>query len=207
MKIPNVIGTFCHSLSTLTVVLVLFFCCWISVDAAQQPNVLVILADDLGYSDLGCYGGEIPTPNIDALAAGGARLTQFYTSARCCPSRASLMTGLYPTQAGIGDFVSHKPNKKRGPGYLGRLSDHCVTLAEVLKPAGYGCYYVGKWHMHTTTGPIVRGFDEFYGYTKDHSHDQSSAMFPSSRWTVGHRHTHASIWKWRLELSQAKMTR
>ena len=88
MKIPNVIGTFCHSLSTLTVVLVLFFCCWISVDAAQQPNILVILADDLGYSDLGCYGGEIPTPNIDALAAGGARLTQFYTSARCCPSRA-----------------------------------------------------------------------------------------------------------------------
>ena len=177
MKILNVIGTFCHSLSTPFAVLVLFFGCLVSVDAAQKPNVLVILADDLGYSDLGCYGGEIPTPNIDALAAGGARLTQFYTSARCCPSRASLMTGLYPTQAGIGDFVSSKPNKKRGPGYLGRLSDHCVTLAEVLKPAGYGCYYVGKWHMHTTTGPIVRGFDEFYGYTKDHSHDQYDAGY------------------------------
>ena len=143
----------------------------------DQPNIVVILADDLGYSDLGCYGGEIDTPNIDALASGGVKMTQVYNSARCCPSRASLMTGLYPTQAGIGDFTTGKPHATRGPGYLGRLRDDCVTMAEVLKPAGYGCYYVGKWHMHTATGPIKRGFDEFYGYTQDHSHDQYDADY------------------------------
>lgn len=144
---------------------------------ADPPNIIVILADDLGYSDLGCYGGEISTPHIDALAAGGVKFTQFYNSARCCPSRASLMTGLYPTQAGIGDFTTDKPDKHRGPGYLGRLRDDCVTMAEVLKPAGYGCYYVGKWHMHPETGPIKRGFDEFYGFTRGHSHDQYDADY------------------------------
>ncbi len=143
----------------------------------ERPNILLILADDLGYSDLGCYGGEIDTPNIDALAGRGVRFTQLYNSARCCPSRASLMTGLYPSQAGIGDFTMDKPSPNRGPGYLGRLNDQCVTLAEVLKPAGYGCYYVGKWHMHEETGPIKRGFDEFYGYTRDHSHDQYDADY------------------------------
>ncbi|MEM1069557.1 MAG: sulfatase-like hydrolase/transferase [Planctomycetota bacterium] len=138
----------------------------------DQPNIILILADDLGYSDLGCYGGEMNTPNIDALAAKGVRLTQVYNSARCCPSRASLMTGLYPTQAGIGDFTTNKPNPTRGPGYLGRLNDNCATIAEVLKPAGYGCYYVGKWHLHQDTGPIKRGFDEFYGYTQGYAHNQ-----------------------------------
>jgi arylsulfatase A-like enzyme len=151
----------------------------------QRPNVLVILADDLGFSDLGCFGGEIHTPHLDALAHRGARLTQLYTSARCCPSRASLMTGLYPSQAGIADFTSDKPNLKRGPGYLGRLNDQCVTLAELLGPAGYGCYYVGKWHLHPQTGPIKRGFHEFYGYTDDHSHDQYDGAyyrrFPADR--------------------------
>ncbi|MEN1680439.1 MAG: arylsulfatase [Planctomycetota bacterium] len=147
-----------------------------SVNAAR-PNLVIVLADDLGYSDLGCYGGEIKTPNIDRLADGGVKLTQMYNSARCCPSRASLMTGLYPAQAGIGDFTTNRPNRERGPGYLGRLNDRCVTLAEALKPAGYGCYYVGKWHMHTETGPIKRGFDEFYGYTRGHSHDQYDADY------------------------------
>jgi len=145
--------------------------------AAEQPNIIIILADDLGTSDLGCYGGEINTPNIDALATGGVRFTQFYNSARCCPSRASLMTGLYPSQAGIGDFTTGNPSPTRGPGYLGRLNNQCATIAEVLKPAGYGCYYVGKWHMHEQTGPILRGFDEFYGYTRGHSHDQYDAGY------------------------------
>ncbi len=147
------------------------------VRSSEQPNIVLILADDLGYSDLGCYGGEIRTPNIDALAAGGVRFTQLYNSTRCCPSRASLMTGLYPSQAGIGDFTTPRPSPTRGPGYLGRLNEQCVTLAEVLEPAGYGCYYVGKWHMHPETGPIRRGFDEFYGYTNDHSHDQYDAEY------------------------------
>ena len=141
-------------------------------EETSRPNIIVILADDLGYSDLGCYGGEIETPNIDSLAAGGVKCTQLYNSARCCPSRASLMTGLYPSQAGIGDFTTNNPHPTRGPGYIGRLNDDCVTIAEALKPAGYGCYYVGKWHLHQETGPIKRGFDEFYGYTEGHSHDQ-----------------------------------
>ena len=144
---------------------------------AEKPNILVVLCDDLGYSDLGCYGGEIDTPNIDALATNGVRFESFYNSARCCPSRASLMTGLYPPQTGIAEFTNRRPNKKLGPAYLGRLNDRCVTLAEVLKPAGYGCYYVGKWHLHNETGPVKRGFDEFYGYTFNHSHNQWDADF------------------------------
>jgi arylsulfatase A-like enzyme len=144
----------------------------VSAYAADRPNMIVILADDLGYSDLGCYGSEIPTPHIDALAKGGVRFTQMYNSARCCPTRASLMTGLYPTQAGIGDFTTNNPAENKGPGYLGHLRNDCATLAEMLKPSAYRCFYVGKWHMNSKTGPIERGFDEFYGYIDDHSHDQ-----------------------------------
>ncbi|MEP6754992.1 MAG: arylsulfatase [Chthonomonadales bacterium] len=115
-----------------------------------RPNVLLILADDLGFSDLGCMGGEISTPNLDAMAKSGLLLTQFYNSARCCPSRASLLTGVHPHQAGF-------------PAMSGSLSDQAVTLPEVLKPAGYNCYMVGKWHLSERTGPVIRGFDEFYG--------------------------------------------
>ncbi len=113
----------------------------------NKPNIMVILADDLGYSDLGCYGGEIRTPNLDALAAKGLRFTQTYN---CCPSRASLLTGLYPHQAGVGLMTG----KDQGlPGYRGRLTDQCVTLAEVLRPAGYATLACGKWHLKP--GPIV----------------------------------------------------
>jgi arylsulfatase A-like enzyme len=129
--------------------------------AERPPNILLILADDLGYSDLGCYGGEIATPNIDALAAGGLRFTQFYNGARCCPTRASLLTGLYPHQAGVGDMTGDAGVKN--PGYRGRLSERCVTIPEVLRTAGYRTYMVGKWHLTNNPGPIRRGFDEFYG--------------------------------------------
>lgn len=129
--------------------------CWVGslalgAAATPRPNILLILADDLGWSDVGCYGSEIKTPNIDALARGGLRFSQFYNSARCCPSRASLLTGLHPHQAGVPDM--------RGP-----LNQQCVTLPEVLKPAGYNAYMVGKWHLGNNTNPVVRGFDEFYG--------------------------------------------
>ena len=144
---------------------------------ADRPNIVLVLLDDLGYSDLGCYGGEIRTPNIDTLASGGLRFESFYNSARCCPSRASLMTGLYPPQAGIASFTTRTPDPDRGPAFLGRLNDRCATLAEAIGPDGYGCYYVGKWHLHNETGPIDRGFDEFFGYTFDHSHDQWDADF------------------------------
>src|SRR2546421_6484625 len=97
--------------------------------AARRPNIIIILADDMGFSDVGCYGGEIRTPNIDRLASEGVRFTQFYNMARCCPTRASLMTGLYPHQAGIGAM-----NQDLGkPAYRGELNDRGVTIAEVLR--------------------------------------------------------------------------
>ncbi|SKA98591.1 arylsulfatase [Prosthecobacter debontii] len=137
--------------------------------AASRPNIILIMADDMGYSDLGCYGSEIQTPNLDALAHKGVRFTQFYNTGRCCPTRASLLTGLYPHQAGIG----HMMEDKGLDGYRGELSRDSVTIAEVLKPAGYRTYMVGKWHVTKKTQPageqdksnwpLQRGFDRFYG--------------------------------------------
>lgn len=123
----------------------------------NKPNIVVILVDDMGFSDIGCYGSEIPTPNLDALAAGGVRFTQFYNTGRCCPTRASLLTGLYPHQAGVG----HMTDDKGVPGYQGRLNDSCVTIAEVLKPVGYFTAMSGKWHVGQNYGvtPWGRGFD------------------------------------------------
>jgi arylsulfatase A-like enzyme len=125
-----------------------------------RPNIVLILADDLGYSDVGCTGGEIATPNLDALAAGGMRFTQFYNGARCCPTRASLLTGLYAHQAGVGHMVEDRGR----PGYLGRLNDRCATLAEVLGPAGYRTLLSGKWHVGGARPhwPVDRGFDRSY---------------------------------------------
>ncbi len=121
------------------------------------PNVVVILVDDMGYSDLGCFGSEIPTPNLDGLAAGGVRFTSFYNTGRCCPTRASLLTGLYPHQAGVG----HMMEDKGVPGYRGRLNDSAATLGEVLKGAGYFTAMSGKWHVgqHAGVAPWNRGFD------------------------------------------------
>ncbi|HEX8914843.1 MAG TPA: arylsulfatase [Humisphaera sp.] len=135
--------------------------------AADRPNIVVILSDDMGYSDLGCYGGEIRTPNLDALAAGGVRFTQFYNTARCCPTRASLLTGLHPHQAGVGHMTSDGGRD----GYRGQLNDRCVTIAEALRPGGYRTYMCGKWHVSRNTKPdgdksvwpVQRGFEKFYG--------------------------------------------
>lgn len=130
----------------------------------RRPNIIVMMADDMGISDVGCYGSEIDTPNIDRLASGGLRFTQFYNAARCCPTRASLLTGLYPHQAGVG----HMMNDYGLPGYRGDLNRKCVTLAEALKPAGYTTLMSGKWHV-TPIGspqdnwPRQRGFDRFFG--------------------------------------------
>ncbi len=137
--------------------------------ATERPNVVVILCDDMGFSDVGCYGSEIPTPNIDKLAAGGVRFTQFYNTARCCPTRACLLTGLYPHQAGVGHMMEDRGEKF--PGYRGNLNANCVTIAEALKPAGYHTYAVGKWHVTRNirpdapkhNWPLQRGFDRFYG--------------------------------------------
>ncbi|MFP4499711.1 MAG: sulfatase-like hydrolase/transferase [Candidatus Hydrogenedentota bacterium] len=130
----------------------------------KRPNIIVILADDMGFSDIGCYGGEVATPNIDALAAGGLRFTQAYSAARCCPTRAALLTGLYPHQAGVGKMVSHDGGVEHGP-YQGFLNDRCVTIAEALKPAGYSTYMSGKWHVgeRPEHWPRERGFDRYFG--------------------------------------------
>ena len=147
---------------------------------AARPNIIIILADDLGYSDLGCYGSEIATPNLDRLAKEGQQWSQFYTTPRCCPSRAALLTGLYSHQAGIG----HMMEDRRAPGYRGELNHQCATIAEVLRPAGYHTMMVGKWHVahvyfdgkhqlnfesdkpfwESKAGwPMQRGFDQYFG--------------------------------------------
>jgi arylsulfatase len=142
--------------------------------APDRPNIIVILSDDVGYSDLGCYGGEIATPNLDSLAAGGLRFTQFYNTARCCPTRASLLTGLYPHQAGVGymtDRADYSAKAMINEWYAGDLRPDTATIAEVLRGAGYGTYAVGKWHVakHIEEGesqhnwPLQRGFDRYYG--------------------------------------------
>ncbi len=137
---------------------------------AQRPNIILIMSDDMGYSDLGCYGGEINTPNLDALAEKGVRFSQFYNSGRSCPTRASLMTGLHPHQTGIGHMTNDPENPVAFdinlPGYRGFLNKNCVTIAEVLKEAGYTTLMTGKWHlgMHKEEQwPLQRGFDRFYG--------------------------------------------
>jgi arylsulfatase A-like enzyme len=129
--------------------------------AAAKPNIIVILADDMGFSDLGCYGSSIDTPHLDSLAANGLRFTDFHNTSRCCPTRASLLTGLYPHQAGVGHMVKDEGK----PGYRGRLNESCVTIAEALKPAGYATLMTGKWHVGENKGhhPLDRGFDRFWG--------------------------------------------
>lgn len=135
--------------------------------AEAPPNIILIMGDDMGYSDLACYGGEINTPNLDRLAAGGLRFTQFYNTARCCPTRASLLTGLYPQQAGVGHMV----NDRGTEAFRGDLSERAVTIAEVLKSADYATYMSGKWHVtpyvvedpDKKNWPRQRGFDKFFG--------------------------------------------
>ena len=142
----------------------------------SRPNIILILADDMGYSDIGCFGGEIKTPNLDGMAATGIRMSQFYNTARCCPSRASLLTGLNPHQAGIGHMI----NDYGYDGYRGYLNASSVTIAEVLSTNGYRTQMSGKWHVGgeidiqdrdswSTAGepgkptPTQRGFQHYFG--------------------------------------------
>ncbi len=134
-----------------------------------RPNIIIIMSDDMGYSDIGCYGGEIPTPTLDRLAAGGLRFSQFYNMARCCPTRASLLTGLHPHQAGMGHMTG-APEGRPEP-WQGNLSHRAVTIAEVLRGAGYATYMCGKYHVTKReragdkpyNWPLQRGFERFYG--------------------------------------------
>ncbi len=142
----------------------------------ERPNIVVILADDMGFSDIGCFGAEIRTPTLDRLGENGVRFSQFYNCARCCPTRASLLTGLGPHQAGVGHMVG---DHGVGPAYQGYLRQDGLTIGEALKAGGYRTLYAGKWHASSGAGvdngtkyppgdprnpyPLSRGFDRFYG--------------------------------------------
>ena len=152
-----------------------------------RPNVVVILVDDMGWSDIEPFGSEIPTPNLNALAARGIRFTQFYATPRCSPTRASLLTGLYPHQAGMG----HLDNVIR-PGSLGttgRLNDSSVTIAEVLHEAGYFTAMSGKWHLGQDNGtpPWQRGFDRVLSLRA------GGMFFPNQNFPGGGRHSHQPV--------------
>jgi arylsulfatase len=121
--------------------------------ADARPNIVIILADDLGFSDIGCYGGEINTPNLDYLAANGVRFSNFYNISRCCPSRASLLTGMYNHNAGIGEMTEDR----HLPGYRGHLTDSVATIAELLKLSGYHTAMSGKWHVSNTVEQQNKG--------------------------------------------------
>lgn len=135
-----------------------------SQSSQTQPNIIIILADDLGFSDIGCYGAEIETPNLDQLAREGLRFTQFYNCAICSPTRAALLTSLYPHKVGLGDLVN-TTGEKRPPAYQGYLSDQCLTIAEALTPTPYRRLMSGKWHLgeFRPHWPLDRGFEEYYG--------------------------------------------
>ncbi|WP_443947304.1 arylsulfatase [Pedobacter sp. AW1-32] len=155
---------------------------------SERPNIVVIMADDLGFSDVGCYGGEINTPNIDFLAKNGLRYRSFYNTSRCCPTRASLLTGLYNQQAGIGKMTEAEDE----PGYLGHLGENTVTLAEVLKNAGYHTAMSGKWHVSNTN--VQKNPKEqlaWLNHQKDYGDFSPIAQYPTSR---GFEHFFGTIW-------------
>jgi arylsulfatase len=172
----------------------------------KRPNIVVILVDDMGFSDISAYGSEIPTPNVDALAAGGIKFSQFYNTARCSCSRASLLTGAYPHQAGLGHLEAVAV-----PGSLGlhgKLEDRVVTMAEVLKGAGYFTGMAGKWHLGMTrgVGPWQRGFDRSIAspeggiYFPDQTNDRGQPLnlfidgqrYPANAPEVGHGEWYSS---------------
>ncbi len=142
----------------------------------EKTNIVIVLVDDMGWSNIGCYGGMIETPNLDQLAETGVRFNQFYNTARCCPSRASLLTGLSPHEAGVGHMTFKRTGNKPSViaermempySYRGWLGEAVPTLPEMLKVAGYSTYMTGKWHVGSSdpnTWPRQRGFDRFYGF-------------------------------------------
>ncbi|SDS92737.1 arylsulfatase [Pseudomonas oryzae] len=135
-----------------------------STDPAR-PNILLIVADDMGHADLGSFGGEIDTPNLDSLAASGVRMSNFQAAPACSPTRAALLTGVDPHLAGLGNMAEElAPNQEGKPGYEGHLNERVVTVASLLRDAGYNTYLSGKWHLGKSedTGPDDRGFERSF---------------------------------------------
>ena len=131
----------------LRIHLVFLFCLAAETFSSEKPNIIIIMSDDMGISDIGCYGSEIDTPHLDKLASNGLRFTQFYNTARCCPTRASLLSGLYPHQAGIGWMMVDRGHD----GYRGELNKECITIGEALQTSGYGTYTVSYTHLTLPT--------------------------------------------------------
>ena len=164
-----------------------------SLRAGSKPNMILILADDMGFSDIGCFGSEVSTPNLDRLAKSGIRINQFYNNPRCCPSRASIMTGLYSQQADMGMMVADH-GRYPFPQYSGELNAQTPTIPEILKTVGYNTAMVGKWHLATEDAegkhdwPLQRGFDKFWGmisgasvyYESPHLMDGNTPLPPPS---------------------------
>jgi arylsulfatase len=170
----------------------------IQVRQGKRPNIVLILADDMGFADIGCFGSEIETPNLDKLAAEGIRFTQFCNSARCCPTRASLLTGLHPHQAGIGwmtdDWGASKRAALNSPAYTDGLNKNCVTIAEALKRGRYHTIMSGKWHVgydhNRQQWPVDRGFDRsfalIHGASNYFSMDPSLTALDGSNFNPNH---------------------
>ncbi|GGO79351.1 arylsulfatase [Marinobacterium nitratireducens] len=153
-------------------------------DQSERPNILVVVADDLGYADIGSFGGEIDTPNLDALAGAGLRFANFHAEPACSPTRAALLTGVDPHKAGLGNMAEElAPNQQGKPGYEGYLNNRVVSIASLLRDSGYETYLSGKWHLGKTeeTSPAARGFDKSFALLVSGSHfdDMKPAYAPT----------------------------
>ncbi len=172
--------------------LVVIFClcflggCTTKNNQKQKPNIILILADDMGFSDIGCYGSEIKTPNLDRIATEGVKFSSMYNNARCCPSRAALLTGLYPHQAGVGEMTD---TDLQIPEYQGFFNGQTVTLADVLRNAGYNTYMSGKWHVGEEPGhrPLDHGFDQCFAFLNGASSYFDFEPYRSELWPPGNK--------------------
>ena len=174
-------------MKTLLCIFVFALAGWMNSQAIEKPNIVLVMVDDMGWSNIGPYGGMVETPTLNRLARDGVRFDQFYNAARCCPTRATLMTGLHPHQVGVGHMIlpvrpiaNGDPQNPRSSfpltskdraeipyAYQGWMDVAIPTLPEMLKVAGYGTYMTGKWHLaneRPETWPLQRGFDRFYGH-------------------------------------------
>ncbi len=184
-----------HLFTKRNYITTIVFCClffsWQTHTQKKAPNIVLILADDLGYSDLGCFGSEISTPNIDSLAQHGEIFTNFYTAAACSPSRAMLLTGTDNHIAGLGDMAEHipgVPNEIGKPGYEGFLNNKVICVAQLLKDAGYHTYISGKWHLglEPEQAPTAKGFERSYALLDGYANHFIPDKRESSFWEDGH---------------------